>query len=79
MCAERMEKSSITPTYSDELALLEENFLLDFLKKRGLTLSKLRLLPRQTAKETIEKASLEFLRSLPSTNKNYHPNKQGSK
>ena len=67
MFAERTEESVITPPYTDALAIKEEDFMLNFLKKRGLTLAKLRLLPRQTAIDIIEKASSAFLRSLSST------------
>lgn len=65
MCAEIMDKNSTTKDSEDRMAILEENFILESLKKRGLTLSSLRSFPRQAATETIQQISSKFLRSLP--------------
>lgn len=64
MCAEIMDKNSTTTDSADRMAILEEKFILESLKRRGLTLSSLRSFPRQAAMETIQQISSKFLRSL---------------
>jgi hypothetical protein len=62
-----MEKNSTTTDPADRMAILEEKFILESLKKRGLTLSSLRSFPKQAATETIQQISSKFLRSLSAT------------
>ena len=64
MCAEIMDTNSTTNDPEDRMAILEEKFILESLKRRGLTLSSLRSFPRQTAMDTIQQISAKFLRSL---------------
>jgi hypothetical protein len=65
-----MDKNSTTTDVADRMAIAEEKFILESLKKRGLNLSILRSFPRQTATETIQQISSKFLRTLSNTEDN---------